>query len=99
MASQEFIDDFLKQEVRSESTLPLLNFLLSTKPGQTDEAVAKSLHEVTAGIGKQDPPMPDESEQDKEALLKLMKDGPGKVTGNPTVSPDCITHGFCIEYF
>ena len=43
--------------------------------------------------------MPDESEQVKETLLKLMKDGPGKVTGNPTVSPECVTHGICIEYF
>ena len=86
MAAQELIADFLEREVYSESTLPLLNFLLSTKPGQTDEAVASTLQKVTAGIGKQNPPLPDESEQLKTELLRLMDDGPGKVTGNPTVS-------------
>ena len=86
MASQVPDASWLEQEARSESTLPLLNFLLSAKPEQTAEKITSILHEVTAGVGKQEPPLPDESEQLKHVLLTLMKDGPGKVTGHPTVS-------------
>ncbi len=81
---------WLEQETRSESTLPLLNFLLSAKAEQTAEEIASVLHEVTAGVGEQEPPLPDESEQLKYELLKLMKDGPGKVSGNPTVSLETL---------
>ena len=88
MASKVLAADWLKQEVRSESTLPLLNFFLSCKsPEETAESVAKNLHDTTASVGKKSSPIPDEAEEVKEALLRLMKDGPGKVTGNPTVSP------------
>lgn len=87
MASEVLAANWLKQEVRSESTLPLLNFLLScTGPDQTAESVAKNLHDTTASVGKKKPPIPDESEELKEVLLRLIKDGPGKVTGDPTVS-------------
>ena len=86
MASEVPDANWLEQEARSESTLPFLNFLLSAKPEQTAETIASILHEVTAGVGKQEPPLPDESEELKDVLLTLMKDGPGKVTGNPTVS-------------
>ena len=85
MASEILADPWLKQEVRSESTLPLLNFLLRTKPGQTAETLTTCLHEVTAGIGQDDPPIPDESEQLKSEYLRLMRDGPGEITGSPTV--------------
>ena len=74
------------KEVRSESTLPLLNFLLSASPGQSSAQLADVLHQVTADIGQQDPPLPDESEELKEVLLKLMKDGPGKPDWTPKVS-------------
>ena len=87
MAPEVLSPDWLKQEdVCSESTLPLLIFLLSIKPDQLVEDIAVLLHEVTNGIGKDRPPLPDESEQLKDVLLKLIKDGPGKVTGNPSVS-------------
>lgn len=79
--------NWLEQEFRSESTLPLLNFLLCTKPEDPTEVITKHLQEVTAGIGKQKSPIPDESKQVELELLRLMKDGPGKVTDNPTVSP------------
>lgn len=81
---------WLEQEILSQSTLPLLNFLLATNPQDSAEKIAEHLHEVTAGIGKQDPPIPDESEQVKVELLRLMKDGPGKVTDSPTVSPQIL---------
>ena len=86
MASEVPDASWLEQEARSESTLPFLNFLLSAKPHQTAEKIASILHEVTARVGKQEPPLSDESEQSKDVLLTLMKNGPGKVTGNPTVS-------------
>lgn len=73
-------------EIRSESTLPLLNFLLTAGPNQSTQKVAIVLHQVTADIGKQDPPIPDESEQDRTRLLKLIKDGPGTVEGHPKAS-------------
>ena len=86
MAQEPLTDSWLTQEFRSESTLPLLNFLLQSSSDQTPETLADTLHSVTAGVGKDDTPIPDESEQVKVQLLKLMKDGPGKVTGSPTVS-------------
>ena len=85
MASEKLADSWLKQEVRSESTLPLLNFLSRTKEDPTAETLVACLHEVTAGVGKDDPPIPDESEQLRSEYLRLMKEGPGKVIGNPTV--------------
>ena len=86
MASEVPDASWLEQEARSESTLPLLNFLLSANPEQTAEQIASVLHETKARVGVQEPPLPDESEQLRKVLLTLMKDGPGKVTGHPTVS-------------
>ena len=87
MTSEVSGANWLEQEVRSESTLPLLNFLLCTKPEDPIEVITKRLQQVTAGIGEQKSPIPDESKQVQIELLRLMKDGPGKVTDNPTVSP------------
>lgn len=86
MASDALDPNWLKQEVCSESTFPLLNFLLRTEQKQTVERVTELLHAVTASVGKDPPPLPDEGEQSQKELLLLMKDGPGKVSGNPTVS-------------
>lgn len=87
MASEVLAANWLKQEARSESTLPLLNFLLSCKgPDESLESLAENLHDTTASVGKKEPPIPDESEELKEVLLRLIEHGPGKVTGNPTVS-------------
>ena len=87
MAFEALPREFLDQEVQAESTLPLLNFLLKTRPEQTPASIANVLREVTAGIGKDPPPptIPDESEQLRKSYLKLMKDGPGEVTGKPKV--------------
>ena len=85
MASEKVTGALFEQELRSESTLPLLNFLLRTRPDQTAETLATCLHEVTAGVGEDDPPIPDESEQLKSEYLRLMKDGPGEISGNPSV--------------
>lgn len=87
MASEVLAANWLKQEVRAESTLPLLNFLLCTDPNQTAEIVAKSFHDIAASIGEKKPPIPDESEELREKFLRLMKNGPGKVTGDTTVNP------------
>lgn len=87
MASEVSSPNWLEREdFRSESTLPLLNFLLHTTPDQAVEDIAILLHNVTKGIGIDESPLPDESEQLKDVFLKLIKDGPGKVTGNPSVS-------------
>ena len=80
-----FFEDFLATEVKSESTLALLNFLLGTKPGDSTERICNVLHEVTARVGEQPPPIPDESEQFKTEWLKLIKDGPGHISGRPRV--------------
>lgn len=87
MASEVLAANWLKQEVRSESTLPLLNFLLSCKgPDESPQSLARNLHDISASVGEKEAPIPAESEELKEVLLQLIKDGPGKVTGDPTVS-------------
>ncbi|KAI9689506.1 MAG: hypothetical protein M1822_010157 [Bathelium mastoideum] len=99
MPSKKLSNEFLQQEVRSESTLPLLNFFLGTKRGQSPEAIADVLHSVTARIGEQKPPIPDESEQVRTELLNLMKNGPGKVDGHPkVVIVGAGTSGLCAGY-
>lgn len=74
----------------SESTLPLLNFLLRSSPNDTVEDTTKAIHSVTAGIGVDQPPkIPDESVIDKTALMNLINNGPSgkgtKIPGQPTV--------------
>lgn len=87
MASQVLASDwFTHGEFCSENTLPLLNFCLNSKSKTTVKDIADLLHQVTADIGEQTSPLPDESEQVKNEFLKLIKEGPGKVTGSPTVS-------------
>jgi hypothetical protein len=81
----------LIHELSSESTLPLLNFLLKSNTRDTVEQTTETIHSVTAGIGiDKPPPIPDESEQFKAWALNLIKNGPGgsreKILGNPTVS-------------
>jgi len=91
---------FLSNELHSESTLPLLNFLLRSSPNDTVEDTTKAIHSVTAGIGVDPPPpipaipderpdkLPDESVIDKTALINLINNGPGegtKIPGQPTV--------------
>ncbi|KAL9610747.1 MAG: hypothetical protein Q9167_004566 [Letrouitia subvulpina] len=99
MASMGLSKEFVEQEIRSESTLPLLNFLLHTKPEQSPESIADVLHEVTARIGEQPPPIPDESEQLRSELLRLIEKGPGKVTGHPTVTiVGAGVSGLCAGY-
>ena len=85
------ISQFLARELHSESTLPFLNFLLQSRPGQSVADTCQQVHAIAAGVGVDKPPtLPDESEQLKLTLLKLMKDGPGKtpgekIPGNPSV--------------
>ena len=62
--------------------------MLSCKsPEQTAESVADTLRDIKASIGVKRPPIPEESKEIKDALLGLIKDGPGEVKGHPTVSP------------
>lgn len=77
----------LERELRSENTLPLLNFLTSVSPDHTTEQLTETFHAVTAGVGEDPPPLPvDESDQDKAWLLKLMKEGPPPPKGSSKVS-------------
>jgi hypothetical protein len=85
MSSTVFDAEFLRQDLRSESTLPLLNFCLQLGPDATTKQATDKLHEITAKIGVTERPLPDESEQLQTALLKLMADGAPKVTTKPTV--------------
>jgi hypothetical protein len=90
-------EDFFGTELHSESTLPLLNFLLKSRPEDSTKNATITFHNVTAGIGVDAPPpvleipkqIPDESIIEKTALLNLINVGPSgdgkKITGNPTV--------------
>lgn len=77
---------FLKSELRSESTLPLLNFLLHTLPESSTEQVTANLHYYSVTIGKERRPIPDESKQLEPVLLELIEKGAGPVKGKPTAS-------------
>lgn len=76
---------FIGQEIHSESTLPLLSFLIGCR--FSDDPLSKIFSDVKSQIGEADRPIPDESEQLKTSLINLIDHGPGgKVTGRPTVS-------------
>ena len=76
--------EFLRKDLRSESTLPLLNFFLQLNRDSTTEEVNDKLHKLTASVGVEKRPLPDESEQLQKELLQLMQGVP-KVTDSPTV--------------
>ena len=86
MATSVLKANFLTQELRSESTLPLLNLFLQLGHDATADQVNDKLHALTVSIGKEERPIPDESEQLQTALLQLMANGVPKVDDNPTVS-------------
>ena len=86
----EFDDEeSLACELHSESTLPLLTYLVQCK--QNNHSGTRALfQDVKANIGKAKRPIPDESEQLEKVLLRLIEKGPSddhkKIPGNPTVS-------------
>jgi len=83
---------YLTQEIHSESTLPLLSWLLRTAQ-DSDKSPTRIFHEVKAGVGKDDRPIPDESEQVEPTMLQLIEKGPGggkKIKGNPKVTRLCM---------
>lgn len=79
---------FIRQEIQSESTLPLLSFLISYR--FSDDNLSKIFEDVKSQIGRADRPIPDESEQLRTSLINLINSGPGKdgedLLGRPTVS-------------
>lgn len=78
---------YLTQEIRSESTLPLLSWLLRTKQ-DPETSPTQIFHEVKAGVGVDPRPIPDESEEVEEPMLRLIEKGPGdgtKIKGKPRV--------------
>jgi hypothetical protein len=86
--TEELSPEFLTHEIYSESTLPLLSYLLRNGPDSSKSATTV-FHEVQAGIGQDARPIPDESEQVEPAMLLLMKNGPSgngsKIPGAPKV--------------
>lgn len=79
---------FLTHEIHSESTLPLLSYLIRLRPGE--KSATEVFHQVKAGVGKDLRPIPDESEQLEPTLISLIDNGPGgdrsrKVPGSPKV--------------
>lgn len=80
---------YLQEELHSESTLPLLSYFVGCR--QRDDSATQVFTDVKAQIGKAERPIPDESEQLADALLKLIEEGPGgdrkkRVEGSPKVS-------------
>ena len=91
MDPKTFDTSYLSQDLRSESTLPLLNFCLQLNPHSTADQIKDKLHELTASIGIEKRPLPDESEQLQTELLKLISTGVPKVTGDPSVRSHAST--------
>ena len=94
MASDQLVEDsalsasFLKHEIHSESTFPLLSYFLRSRSCKNSKDATKCFHEVIAGIGKDRRVIPDESVQLEKVLLELIAKGPGngkKIPGNPKV--------------
>ena len=75
-----------RQDVLSEASLPLLNFLAHSNPDDSSKTLAENLHTRTIEAGKEEKPIPDESEQLESVLLQLIKDGVPKPEGKPKVS-------------
>lgn len=91
---------YLAQEIRSESTLPLLSWLLRTEQ-DSEKSPTRIFHEVKAGVGIDTRPIPDdfpdESELVEAEMLNLINKGPGDgkpIQGSPKVvpSPEAMTH-------
>lgn len=83
------VSRYLQEELHSESTLPLLSYFVACR--QRDDSATQVFTDIKAQIGKADRPIPDESEQLADSLLKLIEEGPGgdkkkRVEGNPKVS-------------
>jgi hypothetical protein len=83
--------EFSSHDLHSESTLPLLNFLLRSRKEYSAEKTNEIIHSVTAGIGiDKKPPIPDESEILRTNYINLINHGPSgtgtKISGMPTVS-------------
>lgn len=87
-AAPVFEPGYLRHEIHSESTLPLLSFLLRERP-DTAKRATQLFHEVIRGIGEDKRPIPDESVQVEPAMIELMDNGPSgkntKIPGEPTV--------------
>lgn len=66
---------YLHREIHSESTLPLLSFLLRERP-DTAKRATQLFHEVISGIGIDERPIPDESAQVEPTLIELIEKGP-----------------------
>ncbi len=77
--------EFFTQLILSEATLPFINFLKHSNPEDSFETLADNLRATTAGVGKDQKPIPDESEQLENVLLTLIKDGVPKPEGKPKV--------------
>lgn len=84
---------YFAQEIRSESTLPLLSWLLRTEQ-DSKKSPTRIFHEVKAGVGKDERPIPDEEFPDESELveadmLNLINIGPGDgkpIQGSPKVA-------------
>lgn len=82
------ISDFVQKDARSESTLPLLNYLLRRGPEASTAHATQIFQTVKAGVGKDKPPL-DESEQLRDPYMQMIDEGVGKggkVHGSPKVA-------------
>lgn len=85
-------EESLTSELHSESTLPLLTYLVRCKQSNHN-GTGILFQDVKSNIGEADRPIPDESVELKKILLKLIEKGPSgdhkRIHGNPTVSCRC----------
>lgn len=78
------ISEHISKDAASWSTAPLLNFLLhytreTEEKGRYSDRISglKAIDVLNKGYTEEDP-LPDESEELRQSLLQLIRDGPGK---------------------
>ncbi|KAF4972603.1 hypothetical protein FSARC_876 [Fusarium sarcochroum] len=97
-----FTNESLRFELHSESTLPLLSYLI--KCGENDQDDPKDIfQDVKSSIGEADRPIPDEAEPLENVLIGLINHGPGgsgqRIPKGPTVTiVGAGVSGLCAGY-
>lgn len=80
------ISQYFGHEIQSESTLPLLSYLLKSRQLE-DETLVDIFHNVKAGVGTDERPIPDEAVIIEKEMINIINNGPqgGRLEGKPKV--------------
>ncbi|KAJ4255987.1 hypothetical protein NW762_009061 [Fusarium torreyae] len=101
-STHTFTNESLALELHSESTLPLLSYLIKCK--ENDKEGSKAIfQDVKSSIGEADRPIPDEAEPLEDVLIGLIDNGPSgsgqKIPKSPTVTiVGAGVSGLCAGY-